>query len=35
MADTLVGVAGDFIPAKAVLNARFLYTLFFSPASRA
>jgi geranylgeranyl reductase family protein len=35
MADTLVGVAGDFIPAGAVLNARFLYTLFFSPATRA
>jgi menaquinone-9 beta-reductase len=30
MADTLVGVAGDFIPASAVLNARFLYTLFLS-----
>jgi flavin-dependent dehydrogenase len=35
MADTLVGVAGDFIPVKTVLNARFLYTLFFSPAMRA
>ena len=35
MADTLVGVAGDFIPASAVLNARFLYTLFFSSAARA
>ena len=35
MADTLVGVAGDFIPARAVLNARFLYTVFFSSALRA
>jgi len=32
MADTLVGVAGDFIPAKVVLNPRFLFTLFISSA---
>lgn len=32
MADLLVGVAGDFIPAKLVLNPRFLFNLFISPA---
>ena len=32
MADLLVGVAGDFIPVKLVLNARFLFNLFISPA---
>ncbi|HEU4747231.1 MAG TPA: NAD(P)/FAD-dependent oxidoreductase [Gemmatimonadaceae bacterium] len=34
MADLLVGVAGDFVPAEAVLNPRFLFNLFLSPASR-
>ena len=34
MADLLVGVAGDFIPAKVVLNPRFLFNLFISPAFR-
>ncbi len=34
MADLLVGVAGDFVPAEAVLNPRFLFDLFLSPASR-
>ena len=32
MADILVGVAGDFIPPKVVLNPRFLFTLFISSA---
>ena len=32
MADLLVGVAGDFIPVKLVLNPRFLFDLFISPA---
>ncbi|MEX2110905.1 MAG: FAD-dependent oxidoreductase [Gemmatimonadaceae bacterium] len=32
MADLLVGVAGDFVPAEAVLTPRFLFDLFFSPA---
>jgi menaquinone-9 beta-reductase len=32
MADLLVGVAGDFIPAELVLNPRFLFNLFISPA---
>ena len=32
MADLIVGVAGDFIPARVVLSPRFLFTLFFSPA---
>jgi flavin-dependent dehydrogenase len=32
MADILVGVAGDFIPPKAVLNPRFLFNLFISSA---
>ena len=31
MADLLVGVAGDFVPPRAVLNPKFLLTLFFSP----
>ncbi len=31
MADLLVGVAGDFIPVRLVLNARFLFKLFISP----
>ena len=30
----LVGVAGDFIPASLVLNPRFLFNLFISPAFR-
>ena len=34
MADLLVGVAGDFIPARLVLNPRFLFNLFISPAFR-
>jgi flavin-dependent dehydrogenase len=32
MADLLIGVAGDFVPAEAVLNPRFLFDLFLSPA---
>jgi menaquinone-9 beta-reductase len=32
MADLIVGVAGDFIPPKVVLNPRFLFNLFISPA---
>jgi flavin-dependent dehydrogenase len=32
MADLIVGVAGDFIPARVVLSPRFLFTLFLSPA---
>jgi flavin-dependent dehydrogenase len=35
MADLLVGVTGDFVPAGAVLNARYLLTLFVLPLSRA
>lgn len=34
MADLLVGVAGDFIPVRLVLNPRFLFNLFISPALR-
>ena len=34
MADLLVGVAGDFIPTEVVLNPRFLFNLFISPAFR-
>lgn len=34
MADLLVGVAGDFVPAEAVLTPRFLFDLFLSPAIR-
>lgn len=34
MADLLVGVAGDFIPTSLVLNPRFLFNLFISPAFR-
>ena len=34
MADLIVGVAGDFIPPKVVLNPRFLFSLFISPAFR-
>ncbi|MDQ3674231.1 MAG: NAD(P)/FAD-dependent oxidoreductase [Gemmatimonadota bacterium] len=34
MADLLIGVAGDFVPAEAVLNPRFLFDLFLSPARR-
>ncbi len=34
MADLLVGVAGDFIPVRLVLNPRFLFNLFISPAFR-
>lgn len=32
MADLLVGVAGDFIPPSIVLQPRFLFNLFISPA---
>jgi flavin-dependent dehydrogenase len=32
MADLLVGVAGDFVPTSQVLNTRFLFNLFISPA---
>ncbi|HJQ11539.1 MAG TPA: FAD-dependent oxidoreductase [Gemmatimonadaceae bacterium] len=34
LADLLVGVAGDFIPPRLVLNPRFLFTVFISPAFR-
>ena len=34
MADLLVGVAGDFVPAEVVLNPRFLFDLFLSPTIR-
>jgi len=34
MADLLIGVAGDFVPAEAVLTPRFLFDLFLSPAIR-
>lgn len=34
MADLLVGVAGDFVPTSVVLNPRFLFNLFISPALR-
>ena len=33
-ADLLVGVAGDFIPAKVALNPRVLFNLFIAPAIR-
>jgi flavin-dependent dehydrogenase len=33
MADLLVGVTGDFVPARAVLNAPYLLTLFALPTS--
>jgi geranylgeranyl reductase family protein len=32
MADLLIGVAGDFVPASLVLNPRFLFNLFISQA---
>ena len=35
MADLLVGVTGDFVPASAVLNARYILSLFFLPISLA
>ena len=35
MADLLVGVTGDFVPARAVLNARYIATLFALPLSLA
>jgi flavin-dependent dehydrogenase len=31
MADLLIGVTGDFVPARAVLNARYLASLFLLP----
>jgi flavin-dependent dehydrogenase len=31
MADLLVGVTGDFVPAREVLNLRYLLTLFIAP----
>jgi len=34
LADLLVGVAGDFIPAKVALNPRILFNVFISPAFR-
>lgn len=34
MADLLVGVTGDFVPARAVLNARYLIALFVLPIPR-
>ncbi len=34
MADLLVGVTGDFVPARAVLNVRYLSRLFLTPVSR-
>ena len=34
LADLIVGVAGDFIPARLVLGPRFLFTIFISPAFR-
>lgn len=34
LADLLVGVAGDFIPAKVALDPRILFNLFISPALR-
>ena len=34
MADLLVGVTGDFVPASAVLNARYLTSLFVLPVPR-
>jgi flavin-dependent dehydrogenase len=35
MADLLVGVTGDFVPAGAVLNLRYILSLFVLPLSRA
>lgn len=35
MADLLVGVTGDFVPARAVLNLRYITTLFALPLSMA
>ena len=32
MADLLVGVAGDFVPPRVVLNPRFMFSLFIAPA---
>ena len=34
LADLLVGVAGDFIPAKVALNPRILFNLFIAPSMR-
>ena len=34
MADLLVGVTGDFVPASAVLNARYILSLFVLPPPR-
>ena len=34
MADLLVGVTGDFVPASAVLNARYILSLFLLPTPR-
>lgn len=34
MADLLVGVTGDFVPASAVLNLRYILSLFVLPLSR-
>jgi hypothetical protein len=35
MADLLVGVTGDFVPASAVLNPKYLLSLFVLPIPRA
>jgi len=34
MADLLVGVCGDFVPARQVLNLRYVTRLFLTPAPR-
>jgi hypothetical protein len=34
LADLLVGVAGDYIPAKVALSPRILFNVFISPAFR-
>ena len=34
MADLLVGVTGDFVPARAVLRASYLWSLFLRPVGR-
>lgn len=34
MADLLVGVTGDFVPPRAVLNARYILSLFVLPVPR-
>jgi len=34
MADLLVGVCGDFVPARQVLNLRYVARLLLAPAPR-